>query len=500
MLWNAPLFDSLVNTCLVCFGSAGFAVTLGLSMALLTACFRVPMRRFFSIGMLCLILVPVYVQATAWSAGFGVQGWFRTSQVAAAISPYRAIASVVWIHGAASAPICFLFCVLGLGRAMDFNTRQALLDFGPCYATVRILIPRTWPWIAAGALWTVATTGNDMVVTNLFQVPTVTESIYQQVQFNELRWASIGIACSFALLIGTLVAVGSLRFSHRLGDEGDRALSPSHFQAFAFRGASRWFGAVSACFILLLVVFVPVANLVIKAGLQARIEAGAITRHWSPQVLAQSIAHSTTFANEFAWSIQLSIYSTCLALILAGCSNLLGRGQWSNACWIGAMGFLLALPGPIVNLVVIRLLNRSDSEWLQFVADRTLIGPILAMQSRCLPIAFGIVWLAKVRFELGNAAVIQLDRGLPAISRFWIRAKALGGPYSVALVVCLFVAFADLSSYLLVQPPGVTTVAMRMFDLLHYGVKNPEAGLALFLASFGMVASFFCLRRIEIEP
>lgn len=55
-------------------------------------------------------------------------------------------------------------------------------------------------------------------------------------------------------------------------------------------------------------------------------------------------------------------------------------------------------------------------------------------------------------------------------------------PILATLFISFTLAFGDLSSYLLVQPPGVTTIAMRMFDLLHYGTKNREAALALFLA------------------
>lgn len=499
MLWNASLIGTLINSVLVCFGAAGLAVAIGLCMALLTTCFRVPLRHLLSMCMLSLILVPVYVQATAWSAGFGVQGWFRLSQVAAAISPSRAIASVVWIHGTASAPFCFLLCVLGLSRAMDFNTRQALLDFGPWYAATRVVVPRAWPWIAASGLWTVAMTGNDMVVTNLFQVPTVTESVYQQVQFNQLRLWSIVLACSFACLVGGLTVCGYLQFEHRLGSEEGKNQQPSNFQAFAFRGFARGLGSLLALVLVAIVVLLPVANLIVQAGWLVRMEDGVASRKWSLWTMIESVSLVKSFASEFAWSIQLSAFSTCLALILAYPLVLACRGRWKNAMMVGGMGFLLALPGPIVNLLVIQLLNRSESNWGQFVADRSLIGPILAMQCRCLPVAFGIVWIAKKRFDHRNRTNLQMDQGLPRMVRIWISAKAMAAPVLVASVVSFFVAFADLSSYLLVQPPGVTTIAMRMFDLLHYGTKNQESGLALVLVAFGMVSLFLLSRQMDFE-
>ena len=451
-----------------------------------------------SIIVLSLILIPLYVQATAWSAGFGTQGWFRLSQVSAAISPSTAIASVVWIHGIAAVPVCFLLCALGLKSSFDSNTRQALLDFGPRYATFRFLVPKLWPWIAAGAIWCIAMTGNDMVVTNLFQVPTVTESVYQQVQFNELNSNSIAMGCSFAIAIGIVVLWLVWLLQSRLGGEKTGPPAPADFQAFELRGVQRWIGALFGWCIVSMVVLIPIANLVVKAGWIATMDKEEIRRSWSPFVLIQSIVQSRTFMNEILWSIQLSLASSALALVLGIVLTACVRTRWSNWLAIGLMACLLALPGPIINFVVIEIFDRKEPEWIVTLADRTLCGPILALQSRCLPIVFGVLWLARERFQKHHERLLQLDMGLPYFTRLWILFKAMVNPVAVALVVAFFVAFSDLASYLLVQPPQVTTVAMRMFDLLHYGIKNRESGLALTLVLAGAIPTCLFLRHIDL--
>jgi ABC-type Fe3+ transport system permease subunit len=90
--------------------------------------------------------------------------------------------------------------------------------------------------------------------------------------------------------------------------------------------------------------------------------------------------------------------------------------------------------------------------------------------------------------------LLRLEHNLPWQARWylWIRYSQWG--WIIALMIGFSVAFGDLASYLLVQPPGVTTIAMRMFDLLHYGTKNREAGLAVALAMFGAISSLVCLR------
>ncbi len=449
-----------------------------------------------SVIVLSLILIPIYVQATAWSAGFGVQGWFRLSQVSAAISPAWAIASVVWIHAMATTPVCFLLCSLGLNRSFDTNSRQALIEYGPWIAMFSVVIPNLWPWIAACAVWSIAMTGNDMVVTNLFQVPTITETVYQQVQLNDLNTSSILLSCSFALLIGS-VAFGLAWLLHsRIGGE-TIASSRWVFQAFELRGAVRWIGMLIGWAIVSIVALIPLANLIIKSGWIATMDSDEIRRGWSPLVMIQSIVQSKTFANEIGWSLQLSLYASGVAVVL-GVLTLGGvRGRRSSWFAIGLMGFLLALPGPIINLMVIYIFDRREPQWMGFLADRTLCGPIFALQSRCLPIVFGVLWLARERFNKKNASLLQMDLGLPYSTRIWILMQAIKQPIAVALVVAFFVSFADLSSYLLVQPPQVTTVAMRMFDLLHYGIKNRESGLALTLVIASALPTWLLVRRTD---
>jgi ABC-type Fe3+ transport system permease subunit len=509
MLWNTSLIQCLFYSCLVCGGAAVLATILSVILALLTECLRVPLGRILSASVLGLILVPVYVQATAWSAGFGVQGWFRLSQVAAATSPVRAVLSVVWIHGAASMPLCFLLCCLGLRRSMDAGVRQAIVDFGPMFAMTRVLVPKIGPWIAAGFVITVAVTGNDMVVTNLFQLPTLTETVYQQVQFGELRWAAIAIACAFSGLLSALVLMGVWKGIPRLQSEGSELPNVS-MDSLQARGPWKWFGMLIAIAIAGVVVWLPLANLLVKAGWQARDMNGVLQRSWSPGHAMSSFQQLVHFSGEFGWSLQLAFFASCLAVALGlgtvwmfdraadACSNLAtrqGSVRILSSWMLAIMAFLLSLPGPVVNLIVLRTLAISNSDWCVYLADRTLVGPIVALQSRCLPLAVVVLWIAMQRFRNRHATALSMDRGLGWASRVWILRKAMHKPFLVAWVLCFFVSFADLSSYLLVQPPGVTTVAMRMFDLLHYGVKNQEAALALLLAVVSMVAAWGLLLR-----
>jgi iron(III) transport system permease protein len=334
-----------------------------------------------------------------------------------------------------------------------------------------------------------------MVVTNLFQVPTLTESLYQQVQFNEIRIWSVLASCSFVFVLGIVVwSIASKSFAF-LSAERSGGDQPAYSHAFAIQGYWRWLGAFVGWLLVCLVVVVPIANLVAKAGWVARAEPQGIQRGWSLFRFAESIMELGSFRTELLWSIQLSLYATGLALALGMSSLCLAKSRWSSSIWIACMAMLLATPGPLINLLLIKISNSLQTDWLVYLADRTLAAPILALQSRCWPLAFGILWVAHRRFDLRHHHQMAIDRGLPVSARLWVRAKAMVLPILTSALVCFFVSFADLSSYLLVLPPGVTTVSMRMFDLLHYGVKNQDASLALGLAVCGMLASVLLFRK-----
>jgi iron(III) transport system permease protein len=76
----------------------------------------------------------------------------------------------------------------------------------------------------------------------------------------------------------------------------------------------------------------------------------------------------------------------------------------------------------------------------------------------------------------------------------------------LAFLVSLAVALGDLAASILVVPPGVTTLSIRIFGLLHYGVEDQVAGICLALvAMFALLTAaavglaFYWNRRQSAE-
>jgi ABC-type Fe3+ transport system permease subunit len=496
MQWDVGLGRAIAHTLLISGGASLLATALAAMLACGVYFFRVPFGRWCSAGVCGMLLIPVYVQATAWSAGFGIQGWLRLSQVDAAKYPWWGIASVIWIHAVAALPACFLILSHGWHRIRDGTYEQAWIELGPIHVATRILPLRLAPWLAGALLWTFCMTQNDMVVTNLFQVPTLCESVYQQVQFGKLRGGPIAVACAIAIFCGSSLAVvlhRKLRIA-RMESVARRAnwdpvLKPSR--------SSLWLASILVWGIVFLTVILPWLGMVARIGVESRMIDGQAIRSWNINALISSVGHVMDYRVEIRWSCELVLWTMLMTMAIA-----LALITWipfrrASAWVVGAMIFLLALPGPIVNLSVSWLFNTAMPPSLQFLSDQTLLGPILALQTRCLPVAYGILWLARHKYEAEHRELLATDASLSAWIRGWVWFRYARLAALTSALACSMIAFGDLASYLLVQPPGVTTVAMRMFDLLHYGIRNREAGLALVLSVIAVLPSWWLSHRID---
>jgi iron(III) transport system permease protein len=496
MQWDVGLGRAMAHTLLVSGGAALLAAVAAVVLTVGVYFVRIPFGRFIA-GLICsMLLIPVYVQATAWSAGFGIQGWMRLSQVDAAKYPWWGIASVIWIHAIASVPACFLILAYGWHRARDATFEQAWIEFGPRYVATRILPIRLAPWIAGAFLWTFCMTQNDMVVTNLFQVPTLCESVYQQVQFGNLRSGPILAACVIASFLGAFSGALIQRILKRAksGDVNTQASwDPLPIQSWP----RLWLANVLVWGIFATAFVLPWLGMVIRIGIESRMVDGQAIRSWSLSAFASSLRHVMDYRAEIGWSCALAGWTTLVTMIVAvsliTCIPLRRGSAWV----LGGMVFLLALPGPIVNLSIAWFLNTAMLPSLQFLGDQTLLGPILALQTRCLPVAYGILWLTQLRFVSHHESILAIDKSLPAWLRGWVWFRFAWGAMAASALACVLIALGDLASYLLVQPPGVTTVAMRMFDLLHYGIRNREASLALVLSAVAILPSWWLARRIQ---
>ncbi|MHB1035581.1 MAG: ABC transporter permease [Pirellulales bacterium] len=456
-------------------------------MAILIARTDLPGRSVAGVLLGLLLFVPLYLQAAAWQAGFGVQGWCTLVWDAPVwIDGWR---GAIWIHAAAAVPWVALIVGAGLCFVEPELEEDALLNATAPVVLWRVTLRCSLASLAAAALWVAVTAAGEMTVTDLFQVRTYAEELYTELasgtEPGEAALETLpGAALTSWLVVGALVLCANLV-------PRDRPLTVRRRLIFHL---GRWrvpLALLTAAAVLLLV-GVPLGNLCYKAGvLVTQTDAGRI-RSWSlGKCLAMVATSPGHFAREFGWSLTIGALAATAAVAVAIPLAWWGRKGGARALpalLIAAFG--LAVPGPVVGLGLIWLFNRPESPVLTWLYDRSIAAPWAALVLRGLPPAILVLWhaLRTVPQETLDSAALE---GAGPWTRLWRIALPQRRPaIAAAWLLAMAVALGELGASILVVPPGVKTLSIQVFDLLHYGVEDQVAGICLALvAMFALLSA-----------
>jgi len=183
-------------------------------------------------------------------------------------------------------------------------------------------------------------------------------------------------------------------------------------------------------------------------------------------------------------------YSAATATFVSALGFVAVRWTGLRLAWL-----LFFLPGVLLGVVLIFLLNRPGLGWLYG-------GPgivLLAFGLRYFSLGWEGMRLAKASLDADLQTVTDLA-GLP----WWQRWRhlflpqagpALAATWYVVYLLCLW----DTETLVLVVPPGGETLALRVFNLLHYGHHAQVNALCLILLLLAVLPlgfwAVFCLLK-----
>lgn len=482
------------NTVALACGAAAIAVPIGAALAFLLLRTDFPGRTILLVIFGSMLFVPIYLQAAGWDAGFGKQGWYSFAHGSAAVPLLDGWRAAIWIHGVAAIPWVILIAGLGLWLVEPELEEAAMLDGSALSVFLEITARRTVPFLVVATMWILVTVGTEMTVTDLYRVRTFAEEIYIDVPFvgaidtiEPLR--PTGVAT--ALFVSSLVAITLVMLSRLVPPEH----FPSHTRRRVFRlGRWRWPAAFLIGLMVLVLIGTPILNLIYKAGLVVEQLDGGRVRQWSLTSFLRLVFNSPRhFSEEHGWTLLIAgLAATASVVVATPLGWLARRGLLRAVPAVASAAGGLAIPGPMIGLSVIWLLNREESDFLVWLYDRTIFAPWLAMFVKALPISSLILWYAfrTVPDELLESASSE---GAGPVARF-IRIGLPSRWRAVASAWCgaFAVASGDLAASILVVPPGITTIPVRVFGLLHSGVDDQVAGICLttvwgFAAAGGLI-------------
>ncbi|MBI1900568.1 MAG: iron ABC transporter permease [Planctomycetia bacterium] len=485
-------------------GTLALALPLGVGLALILTRTDLPGRKFWWTLLLLQLFVPLYVHAAAWDAGFGLDGWFtkllkRSVPAAELVVPLAKWRGALWVHVVSTLP--WIVAIVGTSLSMVERELEeaALLCGSPRQVVWRITLPRAAPGVAVAALWVFVLTMSEMTATNVFQVRTFAE---EEVYSALANWATPGQALRVVwpmLGVVVLCVVAAAEVCLWLGPRVRRATGspPLVFQL------GRWRPSVSlaATALLSFLLLVPLASLVYQAGMTFDKSTGQGVRTWSPATVPVAVSRGIWEGRrEFRWSLQIAAASATAAVAVGLPLAWLARqGRRRGLAVLSGTAALWAIPAPLLSLFIIVVLNRPGW-WTVWLYDRTEFAPCLALVVRGLPLATLVLWAAfrSLPAETLEAAAVQ---GAGPFARFLYIALPQRWPALIcAWCVVFVVGVGDLSATILLLRPGVETIAVKIFRMIHASTNEQTAGMCLALLAIvaaGMAAAALARRLMR---
>jgi iron(III) transport system permease protein len=482
---NERLFRIAGNSALLAIGVTITCLPLGTVLSLLLVRTNLPGRRFvLAVGTL-LLIIPLYLQAAAWDAGFGRLGWYSLIQETFGSPMLSGWAAVIWIHFAAALPWAVFCLSVLISMAEPALEESALLDGSARQVFLRVTLRRIRPGIWLVMLWVVLIAVSEMTVTDLYGIRTLAEELYTSQSFGQGYFYEYGIRQS--LVATALLAAATFVVVVRFGQ------APIHIPS---RPAQRvdlkrwkWPAAVFVFGIVILLFVLPVGNLIYKAGMTVTLEDGERIRSWSAVKFISllvpwpgSTEHPALwrFHREWAWTFTIGAAAATTILAAAIPLAWLARyGGWRSVPALTIGSLAVSMSGPLVGITILHLMTLSSDPWTVWLADRTIVGPVVAIAWRNLPLALLITWIAfrTISPTRADAAAVE---GAGPLSRCWhVGIRARRHVLALVWLVSFVLACGDLSASILVLPPGITTLPIRVFGLLHYGVDDQVAAICV---------------------
>ncbi len=430
---------------------------------------RVPATRTLC-GLLAFpVVTPPYVLAIAWIDILGLNG-----PVAHAVQrlsggavgwpgPYN-IFGVCVVLTLAYFPIVTFFVLAAFHRFDSRLEEAGTLSGQGRQVFISIVLPLIAPAFCTGVLFVFVLALLNYAVPSLFQVNTYPVEIYASCATLDYAAAAMQSVPLVALCLAAL-GIWSLFLRRRTA-----WLSGRQRNTRLPRNATLRFAASAYCWLLVaLCVALPVTVLALRSlPLSTYAEVWRTTR------------------GEFGVTLLVATVSATILTALASSVSILMRSRRSRLLVQGVSLLPFGLAGPLLGLSLIALWNHPGVAGMVY---DSLAIVVLALSARFLFFANTAMIMGYQRLDrrLEEAAHIA---GLSWWHTVVSVVLPLQLPYMVVCWGCAFVlCVGELDSTVLVCPPGDTTLAIRMFTLMHYGPDAYVATLSLLTTAIIVLVS-----------
>lgn len=424
---------TLTNSVLVAAGAAAAACLLGFLAALFTI--TLPSRAQKVIALLSAVAfaLPPFLIINCWLDLLGANGlihrWIPL--------PIFSLGGAVFLLVLMLWPIAFLLC---WSTWQSVQAEQVESDFALRGLTLLrwVLLPAVLPamWVAIAITFVLAL--NNFAVPSILQVKVLPAEMW--VAFNTNLDSSAALQASWPLLVIPLLLIATLL-------QGRRIPWPRVTEAAAPAALRRQVGRP-----LLVIASVTATATFVLALAVPLVQLASAPRTWS-EFLPATVAGVNAIGNSLG-------YAGAAALL----TGLLGVALWRYHL-AAFLWFLFLVPGVLLGIGFIAALNRPQFSWFYPTAGIVILALTLRYSA--------FVWAcARVSLNRADQDLIDLLR-MSTSSRAAIFQHAQWPQAAVQIAAAVYLVYLlclwDVESLVMIVPPGGETLALRIFNLLHYG-------------------------------
>ena len=425
----------------------GVGASLGLLAGYAVAVQQEGRQRALLLLLLLPLLIPPFIHALSWIMFADLAG-----------QTCHGMAPTVAVLGLAFFPLAGLLTWAGMIRTRP-ATEAAILAQSRFRAFWHVQFPLLRPYLLTGFLVIALFSFSDYAVPSLFRVNTYPVTVFAQfAAYYDVRGAVAASWPYFLLPLAALAAwnacVGARIFETIGGRHSGSAYAGGARHTFAW--------AIILGVLLVLAAAFPIGMQLVRAG-------GMQTYARAWQTAQRQIVTSVSLAATAA--------TVTVAISVMAASGF-RRSRGGCHAFLDYVSLLpVAIPGTLFGIGMIVLWNRPGTRMVY----GTIVVVCLLYVARFIPFAFRslVAGLQSLNTNLFDVADLT---DTPASTGFVRITLPLLAPFAlVGWVLCFILSLRELTGTLLVTPPGVETLGVRIYSLYHYGAGKLVAALSVFM-------------------
>ncbi len=439
----------LTNSLTVALLATAAATALGLSAALWTLTLGPRGRRTALCGMIVAFALPSFLVTGIWIDLLGNTGRLRS------VIPFDVYSlwGCAWILGLMHWPVV---CVAAFfaWRRLEADQLESDPMLRGWWLLRDVLAPAALPALRIGAELVFVLALGNFAVPAILQVKTWPAEIW--LRFNTANDAAGALRASWPLLFAPAVFLLAVRHRRFRLPHTSAGIQPRLVKTRLGSGLVRA-NAAMALLALGLSAVLPVANLLLSG------------RTWSDLGGAWSANQANVRHSFFLAAVAASL------IVAAG--GLTWRRRGMGLTWL-----VFFVPGALLSVALIPVFNRPGLDWIYRGVGIVLI----ALALRYVAIGWSGLRTALRAIDRDSLEFASLC-GASRWERFrhgvWPQAGGVMlAVWYAAFLLCLW----DVDAVLLVAPPGMQTLPMQVFNLLHYGHNSHVNALCLILLGLAL--------------